>query len=120
MHIQFFTPAAHKLLGGEKVITSKNTTTFGRSCAPFLQARVNSNRSKKAVYWPLVRSASIKYNSQLLKSGIVLMDVPGVADTNAVRNEIAKNAMRDCDCICIATRGTRAIDDKTAQGTHSV
>lgn len=44
------------------------------------------------------------------------MDLPGVADANAARNNIAKDYMKKCDCVWILAPITRAVDDKTARG----
>jgi hypothetical protein len=107
-------------LGKEKVINKNNARDFGRSCRPYMQGNVKRyGKARKQLYWPVIRSVSIKYKFPLLKSGLVLMDVPGVADTNNARNKITKDAMRDCDCICIAAPVSRAIHNKNAQGMQA-
>lgn len=67
-------------------------------------------------FWPLIRQVRVKCNSKALSTGAILVDLPGVADANAARNNIAKDYMKKCDCIWILAPITRAVDDKTARG----
>lgn len=67
-------------------------------------------------YWPLIRQVQVKCNSRALSTGCILVDLPGVADANAARNNIAKDYMKKCDCIWVLAPITRAVDDKTARG----
>jgi hypothetical protein len=85
--------------------------------------------------WPLIRQVRVRCPSAALSTGAVLVDLPGVADANAARNNIAKSYMKkvkliassvevgiegcyfiQCDCIWILAPITRAVDDKTARG----
>ncbi|KAI0758261.1 Dynamin family-domain-containing protein [Irpex lacteus] len=66
-------------------------------------------------YWPLIRQVQVKCNAKALSTGAILVDLPGVADANAARNNIAKDYMKKCDCIWILAPITRAVDDKTAR-----
>ncbi|KAG6857364.1 hypothetical protein H0H87_005667 [Tephrocybe sp. NHM501043] len=70
--------------------------------------------------WPLIRQVNVRCNSAALATGAILVDLPGVADANAARNNIAKDYMKKCDCIWILAPITRAVDDKTARGTNPV
>ena len=67
-------------------------------------------------FWPLIRQVQVKCNASALSTGAILVDLPGVADANAARNNIAKDYMKKCDCIWILAPITRAVDDKTARG----
>ncbi|GJE84682.1 nuclear GTPase SLIP-GC [Phanerochaete sordida] len=66
-------------------------------------------------FWPLIRQVRVKCNARALSTGAILVDLPGVADANAARNNIAKDYMKKCDCIWILAPITRAVDDKTAR-----
>ncbi|KAH9844070.1 Dynamin family-domain-containing protein [Rhodofomes roseus] len=68
-----------------------------------------------SAYWPLIRQVQVKCDSPALSTGAILVDLPGVADANAARNNIAKDYMKKCDCIWILAPITRAVDDKTAR-----
>lgn len=67
-------------------------------------------------FWPLIRQVNVRCDSAALSTGAVLVDLPGVADANAARNNIAKDYMKKCNCIWILAPITRAVDDKTARG----
>ncbi|OBZ77146.1 Nuclear GTPase SLIP-GC [Grifola frondosa] len=66
-------------------------------------------------YWPLIRQVNVRCSSRALSTGAILVDLPGVADANAARNNIAKDYMKKCDCVWILAPITRAVDDKTAR-----
>ena len=68
-------------------------------------------------FWPLIRQVNVRCDAAALSTGAILVDLPGVADANAARNNIAKDYMKKCDCIWILAPITRAVDDKTARGT---
>ncbi|KAF8974240.1 hypothetical protein BDZ97DRAFT_1945601 [Flammula alnicola] len=65
--------------------------------------------------WPLIRQVNVRCRAEALSTGAVLVDLPGVADANAARNNIAKDYMKKCNCIWILAPITRAVDDKTAR-----
>ncbi|KAL6306643.1 Dynamin family-domain-containing protein [Sparassis latifolia] len=65
--------------------------------------------------WPLIRGVGVRCQSPALSTGALLVDLPGVADSNAARNNIAKDYMKKCDCVWILAPITRAVDDKTAR-----
>ncbi|KAF5370055.1 hypothetical protein D9758_001123 [Tetrapyrgos nigripes] len=67
-------------------------------------------------FWPLIRQVNVRCNAACLSTGAILVDLPGVADANAARANIAKNYMKKCQCIWILAPITRAVDDKTARG----
>jgi Dynamin family len=57
--------------------------------------------------WPLIRLVQVHCPSEALGKGVILVDLPGVADANAARNSIAKEYMKKCECIWIAAPITR-------------
>lgn len=70
----------------------------------------------EAALWPLIRQVRVRCPSAALSTGVILVDLPGVADANAARGNIAKDYMKKCDCIWILAPITRAVDDKVAKG----
>ncbi|CDO74067.1 hypothetical protein BN946_scf185043.g117 [Trametes cinnabarina] len=72
-------------------------------------------RDDGPAYWPLIRQVRVCCNSKALSTGAILVDLPGVADANTARNNIAKDYMKKCDCVWILAPITRAVDDKTAR-----
>lgn len=67
--------------------------------------------------WPLIKQVTVRCPAKALSTGTILVDLPGVADANAARNNIAKDYMKKANCIWILAPITRAVDDKTAKGT---
>ncbi|KAI0370298.1 hypothetical protein BV20DRAFT_966971 [Pilatotrama ljubarskyi] len=65
-------------------------------------------------YWPLVRHVRIYVDSPILACGAVLVDLPGVGDSNAARNLIAQGYMRRANRFFIVAPITRAVNDKVA------
>lgn len=91
-------------------------------------------------FWPLIRQVHVMCNAEALSTGAVLVDLPGgfhrpnmclelhkglthifnagIGDANAARNLIAKNYMRDANCVWILAPIVRAVDDKIARGAR--
>ncbi|KAK0486897.1 hypothetical protein EDD18DRAFT_1192269 [Armillaria luteobubalina] len=74
-----------------------------------------SNARDAPALWPLICQVNVRCAAKALSTGTVLVDLPGVADANAARNNIAKGYMKTCTCIWILAPITRAVDDKTAR-----
>lgn len=66
-------------------------------------------------YWPLIRTVKIYTKSPVLEAGSVLVDLPGVADSNAARAAIAKKYLEKCSALWIVAPIIRAVDDKSAR-----
>lgn len=73
-----------------------------------------NKKDDEAAFWPLIRQVNVRCSSAALSSGVILVDLPGVADANAARNSIAKDYMKKCDCIWILASIHRAVDDKVS------
>ncbi|KAF9452482.1 hypothetical protein P691DRAFT_697145, partial [Macrolepiota fuliginosa MF-IS2] len=65
--------------------------------------------------WPLIRQVNVRCKAAALSTGAILVDLPGVADANAARNNVAKDYMKKANCVWILAPITRAVDDKTAR-----
>lgn len=66
-------------------------------------------------YWPLIRVVRLYLKSDVLKTGAVLVDLPGVHDANAARAAVAERYMMQCSAIWVVAPITRAVDDKSAK-----
>ncbi|TFY80874.1 hypothetical protein EWM64_g3143, partial [Hericium alpestre] len=136
-------PRIAKILGSMKKISAKDSKTFAKEIAKYIDSKDqkrdkkekkkdtnqslssmlqgNGDKSKKKddadgpALWPLIRLVNVRCNSRALSTGAILVDLPGVADANAARNSIAKDYMKKCNCIWIMAPITRAVDDKTAK-----
>ncbi len=124
-------PEIAKLLGTTKHISAPDSKTFGKEISKYIDSKDQKRGDKKdkkkdkekkkdkddgPAYWPLIRQVRVWCNAKALSTGAILVDLPGVADANAARNNIAKEYMKKCDCVWILAPITRAVDDKTARG----
>ena len=52
-------------------------------------------------YWPLIEVVKIYVKSPVLESGAVLVDLPGVHDSNPARAAVARKYMRKCTSLWV-------------------
>lgn len=57
----------------------------------------------------------IHVKSPALSTGAVIVDLPGVHDSNAARAAVAENYMKQCTGLWIVAPINRAVDDKAAK-----
>ncbi|KAF9263480.1 hypothetical protein L218DRAFT_979928 [Marasmius fiardii PR-910] len=96
---------------GEKSLMDKVREAAGASWTK----KTEKNDPNAPAFWPLIRQVNVRCRSACLSTGAILVDLPGVADANAARNNIAKAYMKKCQCLWILAPITRAVDDKTAR-----
>ncbi|TBU32140.1 hypothetical protein BD311DRAFT_775680 [Dichomitus squalens] len=120
-----------RLLGTTKQICAPDSRTFAKEIGKYIDSKDQKRGDKKdkkkdkdkdkkkdkdePAYWPLIRQVRVWCSAKALSTGAILVDLPGVADANAARNNIAKDYMKKCDCVWILAPITRAVDDKTAR-----
>ncbi|KAI0148196.1 hypothetical protein F4776DRAFT_606585 [Hypoxylon sp. NC0597] len=77
----------------------------------------NDHRKRDAPmeYWPLIKVVRIYTKANALSTGAVIVDLPGVQDSNAARAAVAEKYMKSCTGLWIVAPITRAVDDKTAK-----
>ena len=88
-----------------KYIATKAKTTMKK----------DSNEERRRELWPLIKVVKIYTKADALRTGAILVDLPGVQDSNAARSAVAGRYMQQCNDIWIATRIQRACDDQAAQ-----
>lgn len=54
----------------------------------------SSNQKTDLAFWPLVKRICMKGEWEILKSGSVLVDAPGVRDDNSARDQVVKNYLK--------------------------
>ncbi|TBU48520.1 hypothetical protein BD309DRAFT_1043349 [Dichomitus squalens] len=79
-----------------------------------------SNGLKTASYWPLVRKITIHCPAPVLSTGAVLVDLPGVADSNAARCKVARDYLKRADRVFVVSPITRAVSSKVARDLYGV
>ncbi|OJJ36596.1 hypothetical protein ASPWEDRAFT_170108 [Aspergillus wentii DTO 134E9] len=65
--------------------------------------------------WPLIRVVRIYVKAAALATGAVLVDLPGVFDSNAARVAVAEDYMKQCSAHWVVAPINRAVDDKVAR-----
>ncbi|XP_041039192.1 uncharacterized protein LOC121275693 isoform X2 [Carcharodon carcharias] len=104
-------------LGKTETITETRARDFHCRVQRFIDSRADDSRGcRGGEFWPIVKRVRIRVpRSAVLRTGAVLVDLPGVRDSNAARNSIAKEYLKNCDAVWIVANVTRAVDDKTAK-----
>lgn len=75
--------------------------------------------SSESGLWPLIASVKVFVRAAALATGAVLVDLPGVMDTNQARSHVSKRYMQDCDHIFVVAPMKRAVDDSVAHNLVS-
>ncbi|KAK4152198.1 hypothetical protein C8A00DRAFT_35109 [Chaetomidium leptoderma] len=68
-------------------------------------------------YWPFTKIIRIYLNAQVLKTGGVLADLPGLQDTNLARVRATHDYLMRCNHIFIVTKISRAVTDQSLQSS---
>ncbi|KAF2443457.1 hypothetical protein P171DRAFT_495215 [Karstenula rhodostoma CBS 690.94] len=66
-------------------------------------------------FWPLIKVVRLYTKSEALSTGAVVVDLPGVHDSNAARAAVAERYIQQCSGLWIVAPITRAVDDKAAK-----
>ncbi|KAG9597087.1 hypothetical protein KCU86_g8346, partial [Aureobasidium melanogenum] len=72
-------------------------------------------RKREQEFWPLIKVVRLYVKADALFTGAVLVDLPGVADSNAARAAVAEGYMKQCTGLWIVSPINRAVDDKAAK-----
>lgn len=110
-------PAVKNVLG---TVKSHRRSNAGDLKAD-LQAYVDSDgkhihdTEAQMSYWPLVKVVRIYLKSKVLSTGTVLVDLPGVQDSNAARSAVADGFRQECSSVWVVSPIIRAVDDKAAK-----
>ncbi|WAR13056.1 SLIP-like protein, partial [Mya arenaria] len=67
-------------------------------------------------YWPIVKHVRLRIpKCDVFSSGTALVDLPGVRDSNAARDKIAKDYLKNCTAVLVVSSINRAVYDKVAK-----
>ncbi|KAK4149799.1 hypothetical protein C8A00DRAFT_46657 [Chaetomidium leptoderma] len=113
-------------LGGDNT-TSESEASIAyhkiRAVYPFLRSDeikkgkfdVNELTEHPSVKGLLANVVKVFVRSPILESGLVLVDLPSVHDSNAARSAVASKYIEQCSGLWVVAPITRAVDDKVAQ-----
>jgi hypothetical protein len=112
-------PNVKSILGTTKRIRSGDCESFYRALQLYVDSQQKANstgRSKREQeFWPLIKVVRIYTKADALSTGAVIVDLPGVHDSNAARAAVADGYMKECTGLWIVAPITRAVDDKAAK-----
>ncbi|PYH43201.1 uncharacterized protein BP01DRAFT_424987 [Aspergillus saccharolyticus JOP 1030-1] len=95
---------------GRPKVSSKNAASSARTEL----AGDEESADRGIGLWPLVRVVRVFVTSEALSTGAILVDLPGVFDSNAARVAVASEYMKQCSAHWIVAPINRAVDDKVA------
>ncbi|PNH69056.1 hypothetical protein VD0001_g7304 [Verticillium dahliae] len=91
-------------------INDSNLKRFRKTLKPYIDS---SGRSRGILqHWPLVQQVEIQLKSDILRHGIKLVDLPGVADSLESRAAVAKDFFERLDKLIVVVHAVRAADNK--------
>lgn len=111
---------AVKLLSTTKKIHSSDLATFAPAIKPYLDATTTnisgraSRETRDMAVWPLIDHVKVYVKSDILRGGIVLVDLPGLGETVESRAAVAKNFYNKLTVTIVVTPSVRAAGEKTA------
>ncbi|KAI2638238.1 hypothetical protein GGS21DRAFT_510278 [Xylaria nigripes] len=116
-------PAIRSVLGSTKIIkdqTAKGLYSRLQRYVDSAEKPTDSTERRKRVdipieYWPLIKVVRLKTKADALATGAVIVDLPGVQDSNVARAAVADKYMQTCTGLWIVAPITRAVDDKVAK-----
>lgn len=106
-------PSVTAVLGSIK----RFCATSSQDLYAVLQEYIDSKEKKSSEmeYWPLIKVVRIYCKASALSTGTILVDLPGVQDSNAARAAVAENYIKMCNGLWITAGIDRAISNKAAQ-----
>lgn len=113
------------VLGTVKKLESESASDFYQSLQRYVDSKEKvkkqgkvSSEAKSVLsveYWPLIKVVRLYVKSPALETGAVIVDLPGVHDSNQARAAVAQRYMKECTGLWIVAPITRAVDDKSAK-----
>ncbi|KAL5370946.1 hypothetical protein DPSP01_014578 [Paraphaeosphaeria sporulosa] len=122
-------PDILSILGTTKTIETDQPITFYKQLQHYVDSkekwskkgkgndggRTKTNKHTEMEYWPLIKVVRIYTKSRALSTGAVIVDLPGVHDSNAARAAVAQDYLKNCTGLWIVAPISRAVDDKAAK-----
>jgi hypothetical protein len=108
-------PKVRGVLGQVKMLNESSAKDLYGLLQRYVDSKEKNAKSDVMEYWPLIKVVRIYTKARALETGAVLVDLPGVQDSNAARAAVAEKYMKECGGLWIVAPITRAVDDKTAK-----
>ncbi|KAI1281346.1 hypothetical protein F5Y07DRAFT_395830 [Xylaria sp. FL0933] len=117
-------PAVKTLLGTTRTVNKRTAGELYEAIQIYVDSKKKTgfaptgeidNKARKMELWPLIKVVRIYTKSDILATGAVIVDLPGVKDSNAARAAVAGKYIERCDGLWVVSMIHRAVDDKAAQ-----
>ncbi|KAK3692105.1 hypothetical protein B0T22DRAFT_435429 [Podospora appendiculata] len=112
-------PSVSDILGCVQLISARTAQDFSEQLQKFIdlkeKTRGRTKEPETMEYWPLIKVVRVFVRSPVLESGLVLVDLPRIHDSNAARSAVASKYIEIFSGLWVIAPITRAVDDKTAQ-----
>ncbi|KAK4947818.1 hypothetical protein LTR10_013326 [Elasticomyces elasticus] len=112
-------------LGTTRTIEADDAMVFHKKLQQYVDSKEKGGVKEKGEkekkkpgemeFWPLIRVVRLHVKSPALATGAVIVDLPGVHDSNQARAAVAQGHMKQCTGLWIVAPITRAVDDKSAK-----
>lgn len=90
-------PAIRDVLGKVKCLAATDASTLFKELQHYVDSKEKSNaEDTRMEYWPLIKVVRIYCKAPALATGAVIVDLPGVQDSNAARAAVAANYLQHC------------------------
>ncbi|KAG8156694.1 hypothetical protein KVR01_013485 [Diaporthe batatas] len=108
-----------EVLGTTRRIDCSSASELCSAVQKYMDSKEKSTKlgQKEAqmAFWPLIKVIRIFCRAEVLSTGLVIVDLPGVADSNPARSAIATKYMTECSAVWVAAPIKRATDNKVAK-----
>lgn len=101
---------------GPSDVTGRTTHHSHEECIEFLGRLTSESTPGDAVaqtpsVWPYIKKIRVFLNAHILSKGLVLVDLPGLRDSNSARQNITERYVLECDEIFAVCKIGRAVTD---------
>jgi GTPase Era involved in 16S rRNA processing len=108
-------PHVVEILDSVQSVTAKTELAFAEQIKQYIESSKPKEGEKRLIsLWPLVKVVRIYVRAQILKPGIVLVDLPGSQDTSASRVAVTDNYRKNLSASVVCAPAIRAASDKIA------
>lgn len=108
-------PNVKGILGETVNISSFTQKEFTCQIKQYIHTKYSDGDDESSFsQWALVKLVSLNVRAEILKNGIVLVDLPGYGDNNVARGSIADNYQKNLAVNCILAPSERSVTNKCA------
>ncbi|KAK0629060.1 hypothetical protein B0T17DRAFT_574379 [Bombardia bombarda] len=99
-------------LGTTLTISSAEPEQFSQDVKPYLDSTATE---EGYTVWPLIDEVKLFVKADVLKHGIILVDLPGLSDDVGARSAVAEKYFKKLALTAIVSPAIRAVDEKTGK-----